>query len=580
MSTGPTILLAEITAWLPSGVTTVLRYSNTGYTTSPASTPASTFYDARISQAVDVARTMFAGGSTQGQSRIGVGDLLLLNGDGELDALQRYAFDGRSLIVRRSTVLNPVYPDDFTTVFAGTMQGLPEMTPDTVRFKTRDLLYGLTLPLQTNKFAGSNILPNGLEGVSTDLQGKPKPICFGSVINVPAPCVNTSKLTYQVNDGAVSSIPTVYDRGATITAGADFATSALLQAASPGAGTYITCLAEGYFRLGSAPSGLVTADVIQGAAASDRTAAQIFLALITRANISNPFVTPQGLYTRVTTTGATRTTTTAATRIEYAVVSSADLVALDAANSSVLGYWTMTDTRLMDVCSDVANSVGAWWGVDQSGTFRIKQFTAPSGSAVASITANDMKLPLARITTTDPAQGLPVFRTSVQWGRSYAVQPSDLAGGVGDARRAVIAQEWRVAVSSDTTIQTSNLLSPETVEDSLLTTLADAQAEADRRLAIRKVQRDRYEIVIELNKDTQSIDIGDVIELVHPRFGLSVVGSSAGSLFRVIDVSPNAKSNEVRLSVWGRSTSRNRVTVDGPYRLTTTGAYRVTTVAA
>jgi hypothetical protein len=584
MTTGPTIFLAEITAWTPAGATTVLRYSNTVYTTGASDTPASTYYDARISQAVDVSRSMFTGGNTQGGSRIGAGDLTLMNGDGALDALMRYGFDGRALTVWRSTTLDPSYPADFTKIFVGTMQQ-PEFTQDTIRLKTRDLLYGLTLPLQTTKYAGTNVGAAGLEGVAGDLQGKPKPVCLGAPTNVPAPCVNTSSLTYQVNGGAVADIPAVYDRGSLITKGADYATSALMLAAAPGAGTYITCFAEGYFRLGSAPVGLVTADVTQGAAAADRTAAQLYLQMITRANIANPNVIALGLLTRVTTTGLTRVTTTGATRIVYSIVSSADITALDAANSAVLGFWTMTETRLIDVCDQIANSVGAWWGVDVNGTFRIKQFTIPQGTAVLTITANDLLKPLNRISTTDPGQGLPAFRCTVRWGQSYAVQPTDVAGGVTDARRAVIAQQWRSAVSTDSTVQVSNLLSSETLEDSLLTTLVDAQAEADRRLAIRKIQRDRYEVVIPLNSETQGTDIGDVIELVHPRFGLGVVGDSvgtlaSGSLFRVLDVTPNAKAAELRLNVWGRSMSQNRATVDGAYRVTSTGAFRVISVAA
>jgi hypothetical protein len=44
-------------------------------------------------------------------------------------------------------------------------------------------------------------------------------VCYGVVKNVPAPCVNTSKLIYQVNDGAVDSIDAVYDRGVPLLVG-------------------------------------------------------------------------------------------------------------------------------------------------------------------------------------------------------------------------------------------------------------------------------------------------------------------------------------------------------------------------
>src|SRR3990167_2558332 len=94
------IYLTELTVYNANiGGTQVLRYSNQGFTTGPAETPANTFYDARLRQPVSVTRDMFDAGATLGRSRVGYGDLILDNGDGELDALLNYAFDGRSLVI-------------------------------------------------------------------------------------------------------------------------------------------------------------------------------------------------------------------------------------------------------------------------------------------------------------------------------------------------------------------------------------------------------------------------------------------------------------------------------------------------
>jgi hypothetical protein len=861
MTTGPTIFLAEITAWTPAGATTVLRYSNTGYTTGASDTPASTYYDARISQAVDVSRSMFTPGSTQGSSIVGVGDLTLLNGDTLLDPLKEYSFDGRAITIRRSTTLNPVYPTDFATIFAGTMQSA-EFTPGIIRIKLRDLLAGLNLPFQPTKYAGTNALPAGLEGVATDLQGKPKPVTYGVVFNISPPCVNTSKLIYQVNDGAVSSVDAVYDKGVVlgsgkfplvarttsfagtngvqgaaygngvfvatgdsghietspdgitwtarsgalggavldtlvfangqfiaasstngggvetspdgitwtghgvsgtwqvfaityaaglyvaliydnsgtptsavvtspdlvtwttrstgfsssitawaityaaglfvvvgggtnitrietspdgitwtsrtnpldtttsapncivfgrgrfvaggsgtatvlvspdgitwtsrttpivlraitygndlfvgvssifmvtspdgdtwtaqttglvtfdtqnaITSGAGrfvvggynsgthapfllstpaagtFATLADLSddTLAPTPGTYKVYASGGYIRLGSTPVGLITADVTQGANAAARTAGQLFAAVLQRVGkIAGDW-------------------------------SATDVTALDVANSAVLGRYFDSETTYLSVIDEITTSVGAGWWVDNSGVFRVAQFTVASGAPVASFTANDLLKPLNVLSTNDPGQGLPVFRCTVKYGEVYTVQTTDLAGGVTDARRAVVAQQWRTAVSTDATIQTSSLLSPETIEESALTTLTDAQAEAARRLALRKVARSRYEIVVPMNTETAVVDIGSVIQLTHPRFGLSVVQDAGGSiatltggaLFRVLDITPSSRDSSLgpnlRLTIWGRSTSANRIDTLGNYRTTTTGAYRVTTRSA
>jgi len=569
-------------------------------------------YDGRILQPVDVARSIFAGGTTRGGSRVGVGDLILQNADGALDYLLigDYGFDGRTVTVWWSddyaaflanvtvydptisaertlhfasgsglTTPNTVDDSDYDLVFYGTMEQA-EFPRERARIRLKDRQYELTVPLQTTKYAGDNALPAGLEGVAADLKGKPKPVCYGSPLNVPAPCVNTSTLTYQVNDGAVSDIPAVYDRGDTITKGADYATSALLQAAAPGAGTYITCFAEGYFRLGSPPGGLVTADVVQGATEAERTAAQIFSQLLNRAAAANPNLIAKGTVSFVTNGGVFMVTDGGLQLVLSSDVSGSDLVALDLANDSVLGFWAFEEMTVGAACDQVLDSVGAWWGVNREGVFRTAQFTAPSGTPVLTVTANDMVKPLERIATADSDKGLPIYRSTVRWGRVYAVQDTDLAAAVTDARRGVVSKEWREAVATDTSIQAAHLFAPGLTEDSLLTVEADAQDEANRRLALRKVRRDRYEVVLALTSETRAIDIGDVIEIVHPRFGLSLVGSDDGALFRVLDVRPDAKARTLTLSVWGKATGQmNLVTDSGQYFVTNPGTYLVTAAA-
>jgi hypothetical protein len=88
-----------------------------------------------------------------------------------------------------------------------------------------------------------------------------------------------------------------------------------------------------------------------------------------------------------------------------------------------------------------------------------------------------------------------------------------------------------------------------------------------------------------LNDQTALIDINNVIEVIHPRFSLSVVGSpsgalSGGGLFRVLDVRPDAKNARVTFTVWGRSRYQNVVDANGAYVLDHNGAYVTTTRAA
>jgi hypothetical protein len=320
---------------------------------------------------------------------------------------------------------------------------------------------------------------------------------------------------------------------------------------------------------------------VEGSTAADRTAAQIFSRLLNRAAAANPNTASKGLSLLTTDTGLTLVTDTGVSIQVSSEVSDADLIALDAANSSVLGYWTDAETTVGAVCDLVMGSVGAWWGVDLTGVFRAKVFTTPSGTAVARITANDLIKPLVRLAVNDPERGIPIYRSTVRWGRIYAVQSTDLAAATSDARRAVVTQEWRESVSTDLTIQASHLFATELVEDSLLTVEANAIAESSRRLALRKNQYDLFEAVVPMDATFGAVDLGDAVELAHPRYALSVTGTDSGPLFRVLDVVPNAQANTVTLTLWGRTTRpRNLATNGGALFLTDTGAYLVTAVAA
>lgn len=573
-----TLYLVDLTAYdRNTGATRVLRYANgQGYVTGPADTPANTYYDARIKQPVNVSRDAFSRGATTGRSRLGYGDLILLNGDGALDFILDLALDGRNVTVWRTEVENPRYPTDFRQVVVGTMEQ-PEFTGNVVTIKLRDRQVELSVPLQTTKYAGTNALPNGLEGVATDLKGKPKPVCYGYVVNIAPPSVNTSKLIYQVNDGAVASVDAVYDRGVALTKGADYASEADMLATAPAAANFRVWPTGGYFRLGTSPSGLVTADVTQGASAGERTAGQIYGQLIQRARLANQWGEPLGQATRATDAGDIRVSDTGLFRITSGDVSTTDINALDTANSSVLGFWTDEETTIADVCDQVAQTVGAWWGVDREGVFRIQRFEAPTAAAVATFTADDLLKQLERLPTTDEGRGIPIYRQLVRWGRFYVTQVADVASSVTDARKGQLANEWREAVATDASIQERHLLSPEVAEDSLFTTEAAALAEAQRRLALRTPRRDRFELRVPLTDETDDIDLGHVVNIHHSRYGLTVLGGEEGKPFVVIGVEPDAMAQALTLNVWGSSTGReNRVTDLEAYRVTDTGAYRST----
>ena len=517
-----TIYLAEISAHDGTSALTLRYSSGVGY--SDPSAPG--FYEPRILQPLSLRRTAFGSGTTGGAIQVGIGELILTNADGGLDALLGYGFDGRRLAV--------LIGDDraaystFTTVFVGTMEQ-PAFEFSKVSILARDRLAELERkPANATKYAGSNALPNGLEGVPGDLQGRPKPRVYGRVLNVAPPMVNSSRLIYQINDGAVQDVPNVYDRGLGLTKGTDYTSQSDMETTAPAAGNYRVWPAGGYFRLGSTPAGLITADVTQGATTAARTAAQVLQALATG---------PGG--------------------IAGGDVVSGDVTALDTANGAELGIWIADETSVRAVMETVANSIGAWFGFDRLGRLRMVRLTAPTGSpvatlryltagAVADATTADI-VSIERVPANDRGAGVPSHRAILSYQRNHSVQPTDLAGAVTAARREFLKLEYRTVISTDASVLTKHLLAGERAFESLVLDATAAQTEADRLRDLFKVRRDRLRVVVKWDASLAAVvDLGSVVSVAIPRFGYD-----AGRLFVVIGIENDAANDTAELELWG-----------------------------
>src|SRR5574343_255681 len=189
--------LVDISAHNGTSVTTVRFCSGKGYTTLPTDPPANTFYEPRISQPGILKTLMFSEGKTNGASQVGFGEIVLSNPDGGLDYLIDYGFDGRDIVIKKLLATGVI----LTLMACSGEQAV--FSNKEVLLRIKDPMNLLAVPIQPNKYAGTNALPAGVEGTS-DIQGKPKPLVFGRVANVTPVCVNTSRLIYQMQDGAMS----------------------------------------------------------------------------------------------------------------------------------------------------------------------------------------------------------------------------------------------------------------------------------------------------------------------------------------------------------------------------------------
>lgn len=491
--------------------------SSAGFVTGTANLPpggsAHTYYEPRIQNPATVRRDAFQQGHTYGSSQVGYGALELTNADGALDYLADRGMSGRPLTI----VLGTVYPGGtptWTTVMTGTVEQ-PEISWNKVFLRLRDRLAELDKHACQTTYAGTNSLPAGLEGVAGDLKGRRKPRLYGTVYNIDAPLVNTSRLIYQVSETAINTVSAVYDRGSSLTKGADYASQSAMETTAPAAGTFRVWPAGGYFRLGSIPTGQVTCDATQGAAAANRTAAQVLKQVALDAGIVSGDIT------------------------------AADVTALDSATSAELGVWLQEETSInaMDM---VANSVGAYFGFDRLGKLRMARMEAPSGSPVTTLTESEV-ITIERAASSDEGRGVPAWKYSMGYKHFYTVQESDLAGVVTDARRTELKREERTVEATDASIKTKHLLASDMEGSTFLIDATAAQTECTRRLNLYKAERSMYQVKAGMDiASLSAVELGSVVRLQIQRFGMG-----SGKDFRVIGYTADYRLQILDLTLWG-----------------------------
>jgi hypothetical protein len=382
-------------------------------------------------------------------SRSGFGEAVLVNADGGLNHLVDYAMDGRAC------TLSLAQGGTVTEVLAGTVERV-SFPGNEITVGLRDPGQALAEPHPHTVYAGSNALPDGLEGLATDIKGQAKPQVFGKVRNVTPKLVNTARLIYQVDTGSASTVTAVYDRGVSLTDGGAYPDLATLQSTAPGAGQFRAF--EGYFRLGSTPAGQVTADVDGSPAGLGSVFEQI--------------ADQVGFY-------------------------------LDAARDS---------GALLD---GLAQSFGGYWSVDAAGELRLQQLVEP-GTPVRTLYDYEVTR-IERQSAGAGSNGLPVWRVVVKADRVETVQEEVAAAATNAAR---VAAQYREAVAESSAAKTRHPLAGELVIESDLRSLTDAQSQADRLRTLLSVRRDRLDVTAKLQDiDLTAVELGVTVRVEVPQLG-------------------------------------------------------------
>lgn len=399
-----------------------------------------------------------------GKPSLAWGDIEVANFGGVRDTWLGDIWSGRSISVFVGDVRWP--RESFRTVFSGVVEDITSRNADTLNLLLRDKSQRLNTPVTEATLKNDTLTKDTL-----------KPVCFGEVHNITPILIDAATLTYMVHDGPIENVIEVRDNGIPV----DFGVN----------------LTNGTFALSASPVGTVTASV-QGAKFS-------------------------GAYANtVGTLVPALATTYGTTPLSAGDIDSSQIAVFAAAHPQAVGLYLPARANLLDTMQQIAASVGAQVVFTPEGKLQIKQVTLPAVGAPVAIGMSDITANSLNVAST------PTLQPAVKLGycKNYTVQ-SGLTTGLPPAHAELYGQEWLVVqVLDQTTADLWKLdTAPEQV-DTLLLTRADAEAEANRRLALWGVRR--TVIKYDAQRSSAMHALGAATTLTHSRFGLS--GGKTGQI--------------------------------------------------
>lgn len=513
------LYLVELTGYTDASTSSVYRYATLGYCSEPTDTPANAFWEGRVVDPGYITRQMFAEGQSglraNPRSEVGYGAIVLRNTDGELDEL--FGAGAVSFRERQVRVLRVRDGAAYSTAELVLRASISQasLSQGEVTISVKDRLYELNSPHLTTVYAGNNALPAGVEGVA-DLAGKRKPLCLGKVFQVQAPCVNTSRQIYQLSVAAIQSA-TAYSGGVVVTAGADYTSQVDMETNAPTAGQVRVWPAGGMARYGGSPPDVLTWDVV-----ADTTANSTGAQLLKRLALARG--------------------------IDAGDISAADVTALDAATTAVLGVYIDDARTTLEVMDLVARSVGAYYGFDRTGVLRMARIGLATGPALVSLA--DWKV--AKVTQLTTGEDVPTQTVRLKYARYHrTIQPAEAGGSLSDAAKADYGEPWRLASYVATISPNPHRRTQEAERETAFTAKADADAEAQRQGDITAAPLQTHLVEgLQLDDDTLlDMDLNSDIDMYWSRFGF---GSEQGDLRKVIWLTAYYARAKCDLRVWGR----------------------------
>lgn len=355
------------------------------------------YFEPRLRQPANFSSKLFEGKILGGKGSIGIGTIELINVDGKLDYLKDMVWDGQ--LVRQLIITDDNRLYDFGVYMSEQLQ----ISTTTCTIVLRDPIAYINNKLQPTLYLGNNTFPEGVEGDSS-LTDKPKPLLFGSCQNITPVLVNSSLLIYQVHDGAVTDIATVYDMGVTLN-GSPAAYSSLqdMYDNAPVSGAFKVYPAGGMFRLNATPAGAITCDA-------------------------------------VSSFGGTFTSLLSVVSYVHGFRWAGDLPLY------AIGYYVDSDTTIQQFLDDVFAGSLINYTFNQAGIMVVRELKVPSIADRVVLNIDSSHITSFDIEAgTDDSRGIPNRKAIIKHTRNWTVQTgNELAGSVlVDGRSTFLAEEYR-----------------------------------------------------------------------------------------------------------------------------------------
>lgn len=406
--------------------------------------------------------------SLDGSATMTIGEVGVDNADGAFDAWLGYVWTNRKISILHGDVRWA--RSDYQPIFTGVSADIGNKSRSSVNLKIRDNMERLNVAVTEHLLGGT-----------TANQGTVVPLGFGEIVNITPLLIDPTSLQYQVHDGTIRGLIEVRDNGVPI-ANDTLGWSAVTVDA-----------AHGTFRLVNNPAGTVTVS-FQG----DAGGAAGYVSTV--AGIVKRIVTGYGYV---------------GNRFADSEIDGANFTAFDQAHTQPVGLSVAGSTNAVSALQQVTGAIGAQLTTSRAGLLQLQQLDFSNLVPTFDIQPQHMDFH-----SIWPAARQPVAGSVLLSYCQNQTQQSSLTTSLPAEALSLLRLPCLTSTAVDPTTKAMYKLTSEpTQEDTILLRRQDADAEAMRRLGIRRVPRTTYQfdglaLLLQLTP-------GQAVRLFHPRFNLA-----------------------------------------------------------